>query len=114
MTKQITITFSDFAYEMYVETYTGINKSKYIEKLFLIGAETYLGDTENYKKRLFKIIRRNNTLIEENNKLKAKLGRQKRILNKDKIKQKKDEEQYYKRKRVLDSVNATGIREVIE
>lgn len=89
MTKQITITISDHVYDTYLSEITK-NRSQYIEKLIMMGAESEIGQDSSVKSRMLKLLQESRNKEEEIKRLKAEIGRLKRQLGSDPDLEKKD------------------------
>lgn len=80
MTKRLSITVSDFVFDTYLsEKYN--NRSQFIEKLIVLGAESMLGEHENYKARYLKLLQEKTDADSEIKALKLKVGRQSTLLD---------------------------------
>ena len=76
MVKRLTISFSDYCFENYLsEVYK--NRSKYVESVFLRGANSMLEQTEENKSKILKLMQENNNLQEELKRLRFEVNKRK-------------------------------------
>ena len=81
MTKQITITMAEEAYNMYLSTFKG-NKSQFITWNFIKGCEVEMGEFDNNKQKIIELIKKNTELEGEIIKLNSVVARYKKIYDK--------------------------------
>jgi len=90
MTKGLSISISDHVYDTYLSAIQG-NRSQYIEKLIVIGAEAEIGSDTSIKSRMLKLIAEARNQEEEIKKLRAEIGRLKKHLGTDPDLQRKND-----------------------
>jgi hypothetical protein len=75
MTKQISISISDYVYQQYLIPFKSKNLSQYVERLIVVGSEAELRGYEEIKLKMISLLSELRNKDEEIKKLKANIGR---------------------------------------